>query len=551
MFSQGDILRDRYRLDSKLSTSPQRESWLAEDVNDGTYVTVKLLPVGGATRWEDIKLIEREAQILEVLHHPRIPQYRDYVALDGTAGQDGAAGRGHWFALVTTYIPGQSLQQLLTKGHSFAIAEVRAILEAVLGILAMLHDRRPPLLHRDIKPSNLVRGDDGEIYLIDFGAVQVRPRDLGATFTVAGTYGYTPIEQFGGQAVPASDLYALGMTAVHLLTGKSPATLPHRGLRVQFQDQLPRGCPAALVRWLERMTAADPEERFADAAIALAALRSGPTIAARPSGRAGVGAGAIAATAWGDKNQNPPRDLGPPRSQRVKLSRSASHLVAEVPSPFTVDYWQPFVDKLRGLGPALRRGKAWWQRLDATAKTYVLIGSAIALLLLALVTPGGLPMVIASLLALPIKVLSVLLSLLFPLLLLAYLVALVSAGHYFESTALFFTEQHFDRYQRGLLGRHPLRVKLTEVLGVDLVPVVMGSGQVHSGLIFTLHPRAVLPPGGEAIAAQAIGTHLSEEEVIWLRDEIEAWLIERAHERDQRAAVKDSPAKGPSPPAVS
>jgi serine/threonine protein kinase len=527
MFSQGDILRDRYRLDSKLSTSPQRESWLAEDVNDGTYVTVKLLPVGGTTRWEDIKLIEREAQILEVLHHPRIPQYRDYFALDEA---DGPGGRGHWFALVTTYIPGQSLQQQLAKGHSFAIAEVTAILEAVLEILAMLHDRRPPLLHRDIKPSNLVRGDDGAIYLIDFGAVQVRPRDLGATFTVAGTYGYTPIEQFGGQAVPASDLYALGMTAVHLLTGQSPAALPHRNLRVQFRDQLPKGCPEFLVRWLDRVTAADPEERFADGAAALVALRRGPAIApARP-----------------DRDSSKAMEL--PRSRRVKLSRSASHLVIEVPSQFTVTYWQPLQDNIRAIGPWLRRGRDWWQRLDGSAKTYWLVGGAIALFLLALVTPGGLPMVIANLLALPIKAVSAVLSLLFPLLLTAYLVSAISAAAYFESTALFFTEQHCDRYQRGLFGRHPLRVKLTEVAGVHLVPVVMGSGQVHSGLVLDLKPQTPLPPGGEAIAAQAIGTHLTEEEVIWLGDEIQSWLIERAHERAVRAAAKDAPTQKLPPP---
>lgn len=540
MFSQGDILRDRYRLDSKLSASPQRESWLAEDVADGTYVTVKLLPVGGATRWEDIKLIEREAQILEVLHHPRIPQYRDYFALDETT--DGPGGRGHWFALVTTYIPGQSLQQQLAKGHSFAIAEVRSILEAVLEILAMLHDRRPPLLHRDIKPSNLVRGNDGEIYLIDFGAVQVRPRDLGTTFTVAGTYGYTPIEQFGGQAVPASDLYALGMTAVHLLTGQSPAALPHKNLRVQFHDQLPRGCPEFLVRWLDRVTAADPEERFVDGAAALATLRHGPAIAASSSLsslRSPAPAGAMA---------EPSRAMDLPRSRRVNLSRSASHLVIEVPSQFTVTYWQPFLAKVREIGPWLRRGRDRWRQLDTTAKTYWIIGGAIALFLLALVTPGGLPMVIVGLLSLPIKAVSALLSLLFPLLLAVYLVSVISAGAYFESTALFFTEQHFDRYQRGLFARHPLRVKLTEVVGVHRVPVVMGSGQVHSGLIIDLHPKTNLPPGGEAIAAQAIATHLTEEEVVWLGDEIESWLIERAHERAQRAALKDAPSNKLPPP---
>ena len=71
------------------------------------------------------------------------------------------------------------------------------------------------MLHRDIKPSNLILGEDEQVYLVDFGAVQDKVAPSCTTFTVVGTYGYTPMEQFGGRAVPASDLYALGATLIH------------------------------------------------------------------------------------------------------------------------------------------------------------------------------------------------------------------------------------------------------------------------------------------------------------------------------------------------
>jgi serine/threonine protein kinase len=174
-------------------------------------------------------LFEREAQVLKQLNHPRIPQYRDYFAIDD---------RMLWFGLVQDYIPGTSLKDLLSQGKRFSQEQVRQIAVEVLQILIYLHELNPPVLHRDIKPSNLILGDDGQVYLVDFGAVQDRAAKEGATFTVVGTYGYAPMEQFGGRTVPASDLYALGTTLIHLLTGIAPADLPQDDLRIQFSDKV-------------------------------------------------------------------------------------------------------------------------------------------------------------------------------------------------------------------------------------------------------------------------------------------------------------------------
>jgi serine/threonine protein kinase len=174
--------------------------------------------------------------------------------------------------LVQQYIPGASVQQLLRHGKRFTETEVRKMAADVLEILTYLHNLNPPVLHRDIKPSNLILGDDGQVYLVDFGAVQNSAAAEGVTFTVVGTTGYAPLEQFWGKTVPASDLYALGATLIHLLTGTAPADLPQQNLRIQFRDRI--SLNPQFSQWIESLTAPALEQRFTNASDALEALHT-------------------------------------------------------------------------------------------------------------------------------------------------------------------------------------------------------------------------------------------------------------------------------------
>ena len=266
MLQAEQILHNRYQLKRKLGQNPRRQTWLAEDieVSPAQAVVVKLLLFGGEVQWDDLKLFEREAQLLKQLSHPQIPQYRDYFCIDE---------RSLWFGLVYDYIPGVSLKEQLTQGKRFSEDELVYIIAVdVLSILEFLHQLHPAVLHRDIKPSNLIWGEDDRIYLVDFGAVQDKAATEGATFTVVGTYGYAPMEQFGGRAVPASDLYALGATLIHLLTGTAPADLPQQNLRICFEDQVT--ISPKLVKWIGKLTEPAPEQRFQSASEALSALES-------------------------------------------------------------------------------------------------------------------------------------------------------------------------------------------------------------------------------------------------------------------------------------
>lgn len=309
MLEVGQRLNDRYQLQQKLGQNAGRQTWLAVDLatSFADPVVVKLLAFGDQVQWDDLKLFEREAQILRQIDHPRIPKYRDYFAIDD---------RLLWFGLVYDYIPGSSLKQLLEASKRFSEEQVRRIALEVLEVLQTLHQLSPPILHRDIKPSNLILGKDDRIYLVDFGSVQDKAAKEGATFTIVGTYGYTPMEQFGGRSVPASDLYALGATLIHLLTGISPADLPQHQLQIQFSDRVSLDLP--FIQWLEELTHPDVDRRFQSAQQAKESL-----ILCQSSSRFGLSK----------------THIERPRNTPVKLNKSRESLEITIPKHAPLENW--------------------------------------------------------------------------------------------------------------------------------------------------------------------------------------------------------------------
>ncbi|MEQ9483499.1 protein kinase domain-containing protein [Coleofasciculus sp. F4-SAH-05] len=266
MLNPQQILNGRYQLRQQLGQNAGRQTWLAEDLDTQPQelVVVKLLAFSPQMQWEELKLFEREAQVLQHLDHPRIPRYRDYFSIEETESEL------PWFGLVQQYIPGLSLRQRLDQGHSFSETEAQKIATDILPILIYLHELSPPVLHRDIKPSNLIVDEQGQVYLVDFGAVQDRAKAEGATFTVVGTSGYAAPEQLWGRAVAASDLYSLGATLIHLVTGIAPADLPQQNLRLQFADRV--NLNPRFSYWLEKLIDPATEQRFSSARQALELL---------------------------------------------------------------------------------------------------------------------------------------------------------------------------------------------------------------------------------------------------------------------------------------
>ncbi|MDJ0703289.1 MAG: serine/threonine-protein kinase [Leptolyngbyaceae cyanobacterium MO_188.B28] len=264
----GKRLRDRYQIRQELGKAVGRRTLLADDLQEQRPVVIKLLTFGADFEWANLKLFEREGEVLKSLDHPGIPSYLDYFEIDSPQAKG--------YALVQSYVEGKSLQDQLQAGRTFNEVAVIDIAQQLLAILQYLHSQTPPIIHRDLKPSNILLSDrsahsQGQLYLVDFGSVQAPFFQPTGTLTIVGTYGYMPPEQFGGRAEPASDLYSLGATLIYLVTGLHPADLPQQNLRIRFEDKATH-ISHPLRQWLRWLITPEIAKRPASATEALEGL---------------------------------------------------------------------------------------------------------------------------------------------------------------------------------------------------------------------------------------------------------------------------------------
>ncbi len=215
----------RYQIIGLLGQGGMGAVYLARDMElFGRLCVVKQMRPLFATQSERRKAEEdfqREAEVLAQLNHPghpRIPEVYGYFV--ESVDQ----------YLVMKYIEGESLERRLERlKHPLAEAEVIRCGSEVADALIYLHSRRPkPVIHRDIKPANIIVDPEDRVWLVDFGLARAavssgaRVMVAGGKTVAAGTPGYTPLEQWQMQPSPKSDVYALGATMHHLLTGRDP-----------------------------------------------------------------------------------------------------------------------------------------------------------------------------------------------------------------------------------------------------------------------------------------------------------------------------------------
>jgi serine/threonine-protein kinase len=170
-----------------------------------------------------------EASTLARLDHPNLPKVSDYFAENGRE------------YLVMDFVEGRDLYEILheTLRHNMFLDEQQVLDWAtqLLDALEYMHNQDPPVVHRDIKPSNIKLTPRGMVKLVDFGLVKVLQSNDSRTVTVVqgrGTVAYTPLEQYGGDSGftdARSDIYAMGATLYHLLTGQPPVDAKERFLR--------------------------------------------------------------------------------------------------------------------------------------------------------------------------------------------------------------------------------------------------------------------------------------------------------------------------------
>jgi len=230
-------------------------------------------------------LFEREAAVLEELgnEHPQIPSLLAFFELTVPSLQAGKDDK--FFYLVQEFIDGENLEEELAVKGKFSEAETVEVLREILKVLDFVHSRGS--IHRDIKPANIMRGKNGRLYLLDFGAVKQVTQTAGSSKVSTGIYslGYAPPEQMSGQEVyPATDLYALAVTCITLLSGLQPTEL-FDSYRNEWNWHSRVQVSSRLAQVLDRLLLSAPSQRFQSAAEVEAALKSHsqqPTIVVQP-----------------------------------------------------------------------------------------------------------------------------------------------------------------------------------------------------------------------------------------------------------------------------
>ena len=269
------VLNDRYRIIQVLGRGGFGITALAKDYQlpSHPYCVIKQLsPLSqdpdalARARWR----FQREAKTLAQLGgHAQIPLLLNYFERQGQ------------FFLVQEFIPGKTLTQLVKGGMPWNESQVIQFLEAILPVLVYVHSQG--VIHRDIKPSNIIRcASDDRLVLLDFGAVKsvltAEENTVHSTVQFVGTNGFAPLEQQQLRPCFASDLYALGMTSLFLLTGQWPQDFPfdRSSLKVQWEKLVQVSKPMFVL--LSGLVHPDLSQRYRSAEDVLKAIRIMQTI---------------------------------------------------------------------------------------------------------------------------------------------------------------------------------------------------------------------------------------------------------------------------------
>lgn len=253
----GAILTERYEILEVIGRGGMGTVYRARDARLDTIVAVKEMKEPFGTEEEravTTRHFEREAKLLAQLSHPNLPRVTDYFIEDGRC------------YLIMEFIEGETLDSVLRRspGTVLPLREVLSWGVQLADVLSYLHAQEPPVIFRDLKPANIMRAEENTVKLIDFGIA--RRFQAGATkdTILYGSPGYSPPEQYGrGQTDPRSDIYALGATLHHLVTGRDPAPTPFKFPPIR---QLDPSLPPALEVFIARCVEMDPERRWQSAA---------------------------------------------------------------------------------------------------------------------------------------------------------------------------------------------------------------------------------------------------------------------------------------------
>ena len=254
MLEIGSLLDGKYKILNKIGQGGMSVVYLAMNEKANKQWAIKEMRKEKNKNYEIMKQsLITETNLLKELKHPYLPSIADIIESDDT------------IIIVMDYVEGRPLSDILTEEGTIEEDKVADYAIQLCDVLDYLHSQKPPIIYRDLKPANIMLRPDGKITLIDFGTARKYNYDSVADTTCLGTIGYAAPEQFAGETLrqtdARTDIYNLGATMYHLLTGVNPSEPPYELYPIRRWDE---SLSNGLEKIILRATRKDPDKRFND-----------------------------------------------------------------------------------------------------------------------------------------------------------------------------------------------------------------------------------------------------------------------------------------------
>ena len=254
MLEIGSLLDGKYKILNKIGQGGMSIVYLAMNEKANKQWAIKEMRKEKNKNYEIMKQsLITETNLLKELKHPYLPSIADIIESDDT------------IIIVMDYVEGRPLSDILTEEGTIEEDKVADYAIQLCDVLDYLHSQNPPIIYRDLKPANIMLRPDGKITLIDFGTARKYNYDSVSDTTCLGTIGYAAPEQFAGETLrqtdARTDIYNLGATMYHLLTGVNPSEPPYELYPIRRWDE---SLSNGLEKIILRATRKDPDKRFND-----------------------------------------------------------------------------------------------------------------------------------------------------------------------------------------------------------------------------------------------------------------------------------------------
>ena len=261
MLEIGSVVDGKYKILSEIGHGGMSVVYLAINERANKTWAVKEVRKDGTADFATVQQgLVAETEMLKKLSHPHLPSIIDVIDREDS------------FLIVMDYIEGKSLESVLKHSGAQSPDKVIEWAKQMCDVLGYLHSRTPPIIYRDMKPANIMLKPDGSTVLIDFGTAREFKTGRIEDTTCLGTRGYAAPEQFGGrgQTDARTDIYCLGATIYHLLTGHSPCEPPYEIKPLGYWN--PDFDGSGFEKLVMRCTRQNPDERYQNCAELMYAL---------------------------------------------------------------------------------------------------------------------------------------------------------------------------------------------------------------------------------------------------------------------------------------